>query len=164
MLTFPDDGTDDTMTDTLLAELQATIEGEIPMCGHMGIEVDSYDQGVLTMKAPLEQNHNHQGTGFAGSLNALCTVCGWGRIFLLAREHGVPPRIVIRRSSIKYLRPVDQPQIVARCLPIDPENLSHFVEMLKEKGTAKIDLHVEIADADGPAVSLHGSYVVLDHQ
>jgi thioesterase domain-containing protein len=152
------------MTDPLLADLQKTIEGEIPICAHMGIEVDSYDQETLTMRAPLAQNHNHQGTGFAGSLNALCTVCGWGRIYLLARELGIPPRIVIRRSTIKYLRPVDQPRIIARCLPIDPDELSHFVAMLKEKGTGKIDLHIEIADAEGPAVSLHGSYVVLaDH-
>jgi len=150
------------MTQSLLDELQATIEREIPVCAKMGFRVASLDERGLSFTAPLELNRNHQLTGFAGSLNALCTVTGWGMVFLLTRQHQLAGDIVIRRSAIKYLRPVDCPQIVATCACIGEAERAHFVEMLAEKGQAKLDLRAEILCHGEPAVSFHGSYVVLE--
>jgi thioesterase domain-containing protein len=149
------------MPEKLLAELQSTIEREIPMCAHMGIRVHSYSDRGLTMRVPLERNHNHKLTAFAGSLNALCTVVGWGSVFLLLRKHRLAGDIVIRRSEIKYLRPVDSPEIFAFCGEVGEEERLHFVEMLRDKGQSKIDLRAEITANDAPAVSFSGSYVVL---
>jgi thioesterase domain-containing protein len=145
----------------LLAELQATLEREIPMCTQMGIRVHDGGAGGLVMRLPLDRNRNHQQTAFAGSLNALCTVAGWGSVYLLLRELNRRGSIVIRRSTIKYQEPVSTSEIYARCLPVSHEARQYFLEMLDDKGQAKLDLVVEIAGADGPAVSFHGSYVVL---
>ena len=150
------------MSQPWLAELQATIDREIPMCPQMGIRVQAFGEEGLSMGMPLARNHNHQRTGFAGSLNALCTVAGWGSVFLLIRRHGLRGDIVIRRSAIRYLKPVSLPQIIARCLPVGSEEEQHFVEMLADKGQAKLDVTVEITDGECTAVSFHGSYVVLD--
>ncbi len=38
------------------------------------------------MRLPLGPNRNHQQTAFAGSLNALCTIAGWGTVLLLLKE------------------------------------------------------------------------------
>ena len=38
----------------------------------------------------------------------------------------------------------------------------YFFELLLSKGMSKIDVGVEIADAEGPFVSFTGSYVVQD--
>ncbi|OHB81977.1 MAG: hypothetical protein A2W31_08945 [Planctomycetes bacterium RBG_16_64_10] len=149
------------MPERFLAELQETLEREIPMCGHMGIRVHSHDEQGVTMRAPLEGNRNHQDTAFAGSLNALCTIAGWASVFLLIRSHGFPGDIVIRRSSIKYLKPVACPQIFACCKLVGEREQSFFVEMLKDKGQAKIDVRVEIAVGQETAVSFSGSYVVF---
>ncbi len=108
---------------------------------------------------PLEHNRNHQQTAFAGSLNALCTIAGWGTVYLLLRRLDHEGAIVIRRSTIKYHRPVVSSAIVARCLPIDPLAEQHFAEMYLEKGQAKLDLLVEIPGDDQPAVAFTGSYV-----
>lgn len=148
----------------LLDQLQSVIEREIPMCAQMGIQVKDFRDNGLAMQLPLEQNRNHQQTAFAGSLNALCTVVGWGSVYLLLRQHRLPGDIVIRRSSIKYLKPVETPQVVARCLPIDTDQQAHFVEMLQDKGQAKIDLRTEISADRETAVSFHGSYVVLSNE
>ena len=149
------------MPEQMLAELQAIIESEIPMCAHMGIHVHSYNNHGLTMRAPLEQNYNHQATAFAGSLNALCTVAGWGNVFLLTRKHELAGDIVIRRSAIKYLKPVACPQIIACCKHVGEQECLHFVEMFKDKGQAKIDLRVEIACESETAVTFSGCYVLL---
>jgi thioesterase domain-containing protein len=145
----------------MLEALQATLEREIPMCAQMGIRVHANGPEGLVMRLPLNPNRNHQQTAFAGSLNALCTIAGWGSVYLLLREIGRDGTIVIRRSSIKYQEPVSSSEIFARCCPVTPDAQQFFLEMLGDKGQAKLDLTVEIAGSDGPAVSFHGSYVVL---
>lgn len=148
-------------TSPLLGELQATLEREIPMCAQMGIRVHDGGADGLVMRLPLDPNRNHQQTAFAGSLNALCTIAGWGSVYLLLRELKRDGNIVIRRSTIRYHEPVTSPEILARCQPIAADARQYFLEMLDDKGQAKLDLTVEVAGADGPAVSFHGSYVVL---
>lgn len=143
-----------------LTDLQSVLEREIPMCAQMGIQVVDYRDGGLGVTLPLTQNRNHQQTAFAGSLNALCTIAGWGTMYLLLRKLNCEGAIVIRRSTIKYHRPVESSDIVARCLPIDELAEQHFADMYLEKGQAKLDLSVAIAGADRPLVSFAGSYVV----
>jgi thioesterase domain-containing protein len=146
----------------LLTDLQATIEREIPLCVQMGLMVRSFQDESLIIDAPLAPNRNHRGTAFAGSLNALCTAAGWGHVVLLLRRQDLVGGVVIRRSTIRYLRPVDAPVIVARSLPVTQVAQNYFLEMFREKGQAKLDLEVEICCGGEPAVSFHGSYVVLD--
>lgn len=150
------------MADTLLDDLQATLHREIPICAQMGIEVEGYKKGRLSLRMPLAPNRNHKQTAFAGSLNALCTVTGWGLVYLLARQRKMTGDIVIRRSTIKYLQPVDAEIIRARSAELDDGLLTYFSEMLREKGQAKLDLRVDIRGVDGAAVSFTGSYVVLE--
>ncbi len=160
---MPDSSTKPTSATTspLLNELQATLEREIPMSAQMGIRVHDGGADGLVMGLPLNPNRNHQQTAFAGSLNALCTITGWGSIYLLLRQLGRRGNIVIRRSTIKYLAPVTTPEIFARCQPINPVARQYFLEMLDDKGQGKLDLAVEVAGGEGPAVSFNGSYVVL---
>jgi thioesterase domain-containing protein len=148
---------------SLLDELQSTLEREIPMCAQMGIRVHDRCADGLVMRLPLNPNRNHQQTAFAGSLNALCTITGWSSVYLLLRELGRDGNIVIRRSTIKYQEPVTSSEIYARCQPIPAEARQYFLEMLGDKGQAKLDLTVEVAGSEGAAVSFHGSYVVLSN-
>jgi thioesterase domain-containing protein len=145
----------------VLAELQATLQREIPMCAQMGISVHDGGADGLVMRLPLNPNRNHQQTAFAGSLNALCTIAGWGSVYLLLRDLGRKGNIVIRRSTIKYQEPVTSSEIFARCHPVSAEARQYFLEMLDDKGQAKLELTVEVPGRDGPAVSFSGSYVVL---
>ena len=145
-----------------LDQLNRTLHREMPICAAMEIQAVDWAEGRLTLEMPLAPNRNHQYSAFAGSLNALVTVTGWGTVFLLLRERGLAGNIVIRRSSIRYFRPVRQERILARSLT--PERLQHdfFFEMLASKGTSKIDLEVRIGDAQGDLAAFQGSYVVQD--
>ena len=150
------------MHDAALRKLQETLAAEMPICTPMGIRAVAWDGRLLQMQMPLSPNRNHQYSAFAGSLNALCTIVGWGTVFLLLHGQGLAGNIVIRRSQIRYLRPVRSDQIVARGLPIDAEAEAFFFELLRSRGASKIDVSTEIADEAGPLVSFHGSYVVQD--
>lgn len=162
-----------------LSELQSVLDREIPICGVMGIRVVTATEEAcslspgglparLRMAMPLDRNRNHQQTAFAGSLNSLCTIAGWGTAWLELRElvqQGLAREgaIVIRRGSIKYHEPVASELITARCLTPTDAVRSHFTEMLAEKGQTKLDLEVQIpgSEPDRPAVAFKGSYVVL---
>ena len=146
-----------------LRELQAMLEREIPMCSQMGISVHHCGPDGLVMRLPLVPNRNHQQTAFAGSLNALCTIAGWGTVFLLLKQLDRTGSIVIRRSSIRYQEPVTSADILARCHPVTTEARDYFLEMLDDKKQAKLDLVVEITGPAGPLVSFSGSYVVVQN-
>jgi thioesterase domain-containing protein len=144
-----------------LRELQAMLEREIPMCAQMGIRVHCCGPEGLVMRLPLGPNRNHQQTAFAGSLNALCTIAGWGSVVLLLKELQRDGSVVIRRSTIRYQEPVATAEIFARCHPVTAEAQQYFLEMLDDKKQAKLDLVVEIAGATSPLVAFTGSYVVI---
>ena len=148
------------MDEQLLLKLQQTLDREIPLSKAIGLQVASWSDDRLSMRMPLEANKNHQYSAFAGSLNALCTVVGWGTIFLMLGREGLEGNIVIRRGKIRYLRPVVSSEIVARGLPVDPDELAYFFELIRSKGRSKLDVASEIADEQGPFVTFQGSYVV----
>jgi thioesterase domain-containing protein len=159
------------MDEQWLVDLQQTLHREMPICAAMDIAVTScdrpfqegprlHDGGRLAMGMPLAPNRNHQDSAFAGSLNALCTVVGWGTMFLLLEQQDMSGNIVIRRGNIRYRRPVRLPYIVARSLPLDRDAVDYFYELLRSKEKSKLDVAVEIVDGQGPLVAFQGSYVV----
>src|SRR5437588_8626026 len=120
-----------------LRELQEILAQEIPITQHLGITVESYDDEGLTLKAPLRQNINHKATAFAGSLNSLLTLAGWGLLWLVLKERNLGVQIVIQESMSSYLRPVTS-DFSARCCKPDALELVHFETMLRKRGKARL--------------------------
>jgi len=143
-----------------LRELQEILAQEIPITQHLGITVESYDDEGLTLKAPLRQNINHKSTAFAGSLNALLTLAGWGLIWLLLKERDMHAHIVIQESMSSYLRPVTR-DFSAWCHKPDPAYITRLETTLKRKGKARLQLQSEIREGDIVAVTFSGRYVVF---
>ncbi len=138
--------------------LETTFRHEIPITGPLGVTVESYDGQLLCLKAPLAANINHKDTAFAGSLNALLTLSGWGLVWLILREAGITAKIVIQDSQVSYLLPVAS-DFVAGCRKPDPAQLKRFTTMLLKKGKARLELRVEIRAGRQPAVTFQGRYV-----
>jgi thioesterase domain-containing protein len=101
---------------------------------------------------------NHQQTAFAGSLNALLTLAGWGQVWLILKELDLPGEIVIQDSSNKYLRPVNH-DFVAVCYRPEQEQIARFATGLKKKGIARLELCANIYTDDTVAVTFKGRYV-----
>lgn len=144
--------------------LQETLDHEIPLARAIGLAVARYDVAGLALRAPLAPNTNHKSTAFAGSLNAVATLAGWGFVWLVLRERGLRGTVVIHESAIQYRLPV-RDDFVALCRAPQPEQLDAFVAALRRRGKARLALAVEIRDGDErTAVAFTGSYVaLLDH-
>jgi thioesterase domain-containing protein len=143
-----------------LQELRETLAREIPITQHLGISIESYDDAGLTLKAPLQQNINHKSTAFAGSLNALLTLAGWGLLWLLLKERDIHAQIVIQESMSSYLRPVTC-DFSARCHKPDPTHIARLETTLRKKGKARLEVQSEIREADIVAVTFSGRYVIF---
>lgn len=141
--------------------LQETLDHEIPLARAIGLAVAGYDASGLALRAPLAPNMNHKSTAFAGSLNAVATLAGWGLVWLILRERGLRGTVVIHESATQYRRPVSA-DFVARCPAPAPDQTGRFVATLCRRGKARLALVVEISDDDGRvAVAFTGSYVAL---
>src|SRR5690242_18828294 len=115
-----------------LRELQETFYSEIPITKYLGVTVISYDGKQLALRAPLEANINHKDTAFAGSLNALVTLAGWGLLWMILKEEELAAKIVIQDSTINYLLPVTK-DFTAVCAKPEAAQLARFATMLRRK-------------------------------
>lgn len=146
--------------ENLAQALQETLKHEIPLTQHLELQVSSYDEDGLTLRAPLAPNINHKRTAFAGSLNAVVTLTGWGLLWLLLQELGISARVVIQDSSCKYLLPVNA-DFSAFCPKPGAEQIAKMAVALRKRGRARIELNVEVRNDAGVAVSFTGRYVML---
>jgi thioesterase domain-containing protein len=85
--------------------LTEELQRSIPLTAAMQVRVLECSARHMSMHAPLTANYNVHGTGFAGSLATLATICGWA----LAREAGLASEWsvawVIRQSRAEFLAP-----------------------------------------------------------
>jgi thioesterase domain-containing protein len=138
----------------LNAELQATWRAEIPLAAAMAIEVASFANGELIVRAPHAPNRNVHGTAFAGSLFSVCVLTGWGRTWLALRERGLDGLIVVADSRIVYRKAV-KGDLVCRCAHVP--QLDDFLMT----GRAELTLTCTVDGPGAPAVRFEGRYVVL---
>lgn len=94
------------MSDQRLADLQNLLYREVPISRHMGIAVDCYDGGSLTLNADLEPNINIHGTAFGGSLYSLAALCGWSLLRMRLEDLSLQAKIMLGSARIDYRQPV----------------------------------------------------------
>jgi thioesterase domain-containing protein len=146
-----------------LHTLQSILHHEIPLTRHLGLKVESYDGQCLTLRAPIAPNINHKSTAFAGSLNAVMTLAGWGLIWLLLDDTDLAGTIVIQRSDTRYVLPV-RDDFIARCQKPSAEEIARFVATLRSRGKARLELAVEVLQEGKLAVAFSGRYVAHGHK
>ena len=145
-------------SDELLREPTAYLHAQIPLTRAMGAQVVSYDDGHLTVTAPLTLNHNHLGTAFGGSLSAGATLAGYALLWLELRDRTA--HVVIRKSTMDFRRPV-LGELRAVCRAPDAATLATFHSDFARKGKARLELRVEIMHAEEVAVLFTGTFVAL---
>lgn len=138
--------------------IQELFYEKIPLTRALGVRVEEYAGGRLTLTAPLSANVNHLGTAFGGSLHAVAVLSGYGLLWLELRD--LDPHIVIRDSTISYERPVTG-DLRAVCQSPGAEELERFRQTFLHKGRARIALDATIEDAGRPAVRFRGTFVAL---
>lgn len=144
----------------LLARLGEVLAAELPITQSLGIRVESRSGGGLVLWLPLAVNRNHKGAVFAGSLNAVATLAGWGALWLALAEAGTDAHVVIQDSTIRYPRPA-RSDVRATCAGPLPAALEQALDLLRRRGRARLALASEVHDAEGtPVAGFSGRYVL----
>lgn len=139
-------------------ELENFLKEQIPITLAIGVHVVSADDARVEITCPLSVNHNHLGTAFGGSLAAVAILAGYAWIFraLITRGHDV--HVVLKSTSIDYLKPVEEDLRAVCEAPPAPE-FEKFVSTFERKGLARLTLRSVIETASGVACSLTGEFV-----
>jgi len=139
-------------------DVNAYLARHVPITQAMGIRLRSFDDGGVTMTAPLEPNINDKGIAFGGSLASILALSGWALTDLLLREAGEAADVLIAVATTEYRAPVPGP-IVARCPPPPADQVAAFLAAYRLRGKARLRLEAFIETAAGAAVLFHATYV-----
>jgi len=128
--------------DSRALRLERYMQASIPLVQQMQVRVAGFNAAGLSLTAPLAPNINHEQTAFGGSIASLATLACWGYLWLLLEDEA-GMHIVVHEAHIRYLKPVTA-VLTAECLAATAENLEKFLDTLKRRGKARIELKAGI--------------------
>jgi thioesterase domain-containing protein len=130
----------------------------IPVSQALGASVTIFDAEHIRVTAPLTPNLNHRSTAFGGSLSTLGILAGWSIVNFKLRDASLNCRVVIQKSEMDFLHPVDGNfEAVAR----KPESWEKFIKTLQRRGKARLELPSEILLKDKVVAKHNGIYVAV---
>jgi thioesterase domain-containing protein len=141
-------------------ELERYLHEQIPLSQAMQVQVRDLGADAVTLLAPLAPNRNHRATVFGGSAASLALLAGWSLLHTRLEACGVRARLVIQRSQMEYLKPIDGTFTATARLAL-PEEWETFVAMLTRRRRARMALVVQLAQQGACAGTFRGEYVAL---
>ncbi|MCF1427803.1 MAG: thioesterase domain-containing protein [Shewanella sp.] len=138
---------------TLLSELAHTWHQTIPVSRFMQLQPVDASNGVLSVSAPLEPNINLHQSMFAGSIYTLCTLTGWGAVWLAQQLGNVEGDIILGRANIRYLAPIT-------CTPVAAVRFDNInIGKLRRGQKLKQELQVSVNCEGIRCAQFRGIYV-----
>lgn len=153
---------------TQLGRFQNRLHENIPLSEALDVRLERYDGHSLLASAPLAPNHNHQGTGFGGSVYSVAVISAWGLVELVLSDLGLSGNVVIQVGEIEHLEPIDQDFYTLCRLP-GGEVPDRFRKSLARHGKGRLSLVTEVycgtpttEPKHEPAAVFQGRFVVQD--
>ncbi|MDB5972927.1 MAG: hypothetical protein JWQ90_5377 [Hydrocarboniphaga sp.] len=138
-------------------ELTAFLRHSIPVLNAIDIQVRECSPQRVVIAAPLAANHNHHQTAFGGSLALMSILSGWSLMHVALSAEQLDARLVVQRSECQFDRPVNG-DLVSEAQRPDAEIWSRFIDTLRSRGKARIDLQTRVITAAGDAVLHRGTF------
>jgi thioesterase domain, putative len=140
-----------------LAEL---LKDKIKLYEHLGLEVMELTSLSVRFRVSLEENLNHKGTAFGGSIYAAAVLSAYAMVLHGLRERGIATdNIVIAKGEISYLKPVEEDFEVVCEFP-SAQFAANFYERLTRDGKSKDIITVKVQTNGDTRAILKGTFVV----
>lgn len=135
------------------------LHSNIPLTEFMDIQAETYTPEKVVLSVPLAQNKNDKNTGFAGSISALMTVCGWSVMY--ANFHKLLPKgnIVAQKTQIRYIAPITG-DFRAECICNDPEGKQALLDSFAKFQKGKLILHIQCFCGDLLTAEMEATYFI----
>ena len=128
-----------------ITRLENLIAENIPVTQHLHFRIHIDENLLPVLEVPLEPNINHLGTAFGGSLSMLCTIGGWCCMYLLLENFKLQADILIQKSKMIFLTPVENDFSVTCELP-DQSKLDMFARTFRRFGKSRIPITCFVQD------------------
>jgi thioesterase domain-containing protein len=142
------------------AELEAYLHDRIPLTRAMAVEVRAASPEGVEVYAPLAPNINHRDTVFGGSASAVAIVAAWSALHVRMRAAGLEVRLVIRRNTMSYERPITT-GFTATAAPPVGEAWDRLVATVERGRPARVNVHAHLHCEGQRVGELEGEFAVL---
>lgn len=146
------------MLDYDAREVTSYLHQHIPITSAMQMQVLPPEPEKLRLTAHLAPNLNHQETAFGGSIASIGILAGWTLIHLRLRSDPRRYMIVIQKSEIEFLRPIEA-DFTGECLLPAETDWESFDACLQRKGRARIELKPAVTVDGTVAATIKGMFV-----
>ncbi len=133
------------MKEQYMQYLENLIKTQIPITNHFNFQIEEYENNSIKLSAPLNQNKNDKGMGFAGSIFSIAVLSGWGLLTLKFKEENINPKIALYKGNIVYKKPI-QNDFISQCM-ISEEEWLKLKNHVLDNSTGKIKLKIAIYEA-----------------
>lgn len=140
------------------AEFETFLFDQIPQTKSLGVLIRKVSLDSVELTAPLEPNRNHLGTAFGGSLGTLLVLAGYTWLYNALAERGHHCNVVLRKSNVDYLKPVDRDFVAVAHAPTE-KDFAEFFEAFERKGKGRIVIKAEIKNAGNIACLFTGEFI-----
>ena len=141
-------------------ELQTSLYERIPLSRAMGVTVLQAEPTGVVLGAPLAPNVNHSGTVFGGSAAAVAVLAAWTQVEVCLQAAAQPGRIVNRRSSMDFERPIAA-DFTATAIPPSSTDWTRLLGTLQRGRMGRIAVR-SVLDCEGERVGeLEGEFAVI---
>ncbi len=141
-------------------QLQTLLYREIPISQAHGITVTGLTETSIEISAPLAANRNIHKTAFAGSIFTVATLSGWSILNSFLWQRKLQADVVMSKSEIRYLAPVDS-DFYATCSLPESHILDNFLAEFSSKKKSAIRLTVRINCADKRCAKITADFVAI---
>lgn len=141
-------------------ELEAYLRERIPLTRAMAVEVRSAGIDGVEVHAPLAPNINHRDTVFGGSASAVAIVAAWSALHVRMRAAGLDVRLVIRRNTMSYERPIAI-GFTATAAPPVGDAWDKLVATVERGRPARVNVHAQLHCEGQLMGELDGEFAVL---
>jgi thioesterase domain-containing protein len=141
-------------------QLEEYLRERIPLSRAMAVEVRAADAAGVELYAPLAPNINHRDTVFGGSASAVAILAAWSALHVRMRTEGLQVRIVIRRNTMSYERPITG-GFTAQAASPDEEAWAKLVATLRRGRPARIHVRATLKSGGELVGELEGEFAVL---
>ena len=124
---------------------------EIPLADAMDFSITQLSEHSIQVNAPLSENVNVHGTGFAGSLYSAAILSAWGLTTHILEQTEHDADVVVAKAEIRYKDPVHT-DIRCRC-EVETEACEVFLKHLDSRGRGRLSLVVEIGESSEAILS-----------
>lgn len=145
---------------TSIDSITEYLHREIPLTRAMELRATSWDGHTVTLAAPLAPNENHTDTAFGGSIASMAFLAGYSLLYLIFQERSLSTRILIQKSSIEFLRPIDDRLVATACCP-PPAELADLLDTLQRKRRARMTIESKVLSGQTLAATQSGIFVAM---